>query len=166
MKRHNHHTIEPLLEVFGHDTPPFEVLNTEFRRRVVEEAARHDVRLVISVVWSVDLESDAAYVRALVEPHESTGRRVGVLELSADLDTRLWRNTTPERLAGKPSKRDLAWSEATVRQMEAEHRMDTDPDRPSPADAVIAGWPHLRLDTSTRGVDETAGGRWPGSRGI
>ena len=34
--------------------------------------------------------------------------------------------------------------------------MNTDPDRPSPADSVIAGWPHLRLDTSTLGVDETA----------
>ena len=35
---HNHHTVEPLLEVFGHGTPPFERLTMEFRRRVLEEA--------------------------------------------------------------------------------------------------------------------------------
>ncbi|WP_232547979.1 AAA family ATPase [Propioniciclava soli] len=33
---HNHMTIEPLLETFGFETPPFDTLNSEFRRRVLE----------------------------------------------------------------------------------------------------------------------------------
>jgi len=32
---HNHHTIEPLLEVFDYGTPPFMRLLGEFRRRVL-----------------------------------------------------------------------------------------------------------------------------------
>ena len=40
---HNHHTIELLLDVFDHGTPPFNRLNSEFRRRVVEEAATLDL---------------------------------------------------------------------------------------------------------------------------
>ncbi len=155
---HNHHTIEPLLEVFGYGTPAFDVLNAEFRYRVVEEAARHATRLVFSFVWAVDLPEDVSYVRRLCAPYVERGLRVGVAELAADLPTRLVRNTTPERLVHKASKRDLAWSEANVREMDAEHRMNTDPDVPSVADAVIADLPggHLRLDTTDLSADEAA----------
>ena len=155
---HNHHTIEPLLEVFGYGTPAFEVLNLEFRRRVIEEAARHATRLVFTFVWGVDLPQDATYVRSLVAPYVGRGLRVSVAELSTDLPTRLVRNATPERLTHKPSKRDLAWSEDNVRTMDAEHRMTTDPDRPSLADPVIAELPggHLRLDTTDLSVDAAA----------
>ena len=153
---HNHMSIEPLLGVFDHGTPEFERLNTEIRRRVIAEAAAVGTRLVFSFVWGVDLDSDAAYVTELVAPYATSGRRVAVVELSADLETRLVRNVGADRLAAKPSKRDLEWSETNLRELELSHRMNTDPDRPSPADAVIAGWPHLHLDTSTLGVDETA----------
>lgn len=42
-------TIEPLLETFGYGSPPFNTLNTEFRRRVLEEAAAHDLDLIFSI---------------------------------------------------------------------------------------------------------------------
>lgn len=57
---HNHMTIEPLLETFGHGTPPFNTLNTESRRRVLEEAARYGVDLIFSVVWALDSQDDLA----------------------------------------------------------------------------------------------------------
>jgi hypothetical protein len=34
--------------------------------------------------------------------------------------------------------------------------MNTDPDRPTPADAVLAGLPHLRLDNSGLAPEEAA----------
>ena len=36
---HNHMTIEPLLEIFPYGSPPFSRLVSEFRRRILEEAA-------------------------------------------------------------------------------------------------------------------------------
>lgn len=152
---HNHHTIEPLVEIFGHGTPPFDVLNSEFRRRVMEEAARHGTRLVFTFVWGVDLVDDATEVRRLIAPYREAGLPVRVAELYADLDTRLARNRTPERLAHKPSKRDLAWSEENVRGLES-HRLNTDPDHPSLADEVLADLAHLRVETTDRTAEESA----------
>jgi hypothetical protein len=153
---HNHHTIEPLLEVFGFGTPPFDRLNQEFRRRVIEEAAEHGCRLVFTFVWPVDDVDDVEVVRGLVAPYVERGLPVSFVELYADLATRLVRNVQADRIAAKPSKADLAWSDAHVREVDARHRMNTDPHVPSAADAVLAEHRHLRLDNSGLAAGETA----------
>ena len=99
---HNHHTIEPLAETFGFDSPAFELLKDEFRRRVIEEAARSGLRLVFTFVWPVDVEADADTVRALLAPYAERGLPVSFVELYADLETRLVRNTG--RTASPPSR--------------------------------------------------------------
>jgi hypothetical protein len=150
---HNHHTIEPLLDVFDFGTPPFNRLLGEFRQRVLEEAALADTDLVFTLVWALDLPEDTVGVRHHLQPFVDAGRRVALVELSAGLDTRLERNRTPYRLAEKKSKRDLEWSEANVLDLEA-IQMNTD--RPSPADALIGEHPHLRLDNTDREPDDVA----------
>jgi hypothetical protein len=145
---HNHHTIEPLHEVFGQQSPAFRTLNAEFRRRVIEEAAANDVRLVFTTVWNLAGEGDADYFRGLVARYTDRGLPVRFVELYADLDTRLSRNNGRDRLAAKPSKRDLAASEAHVREREAAFTMNTSPGATLPGDRVLADFPHLRLDTT------------------
>jgi len=145
---HNHHTIEPLLEIFGFGTPPFVALNGEFRRRVIEEAAAAGTRLIFTFVWSVEDHEDADEVRRLVAPYADAGLPVSFVELYADLPTRLERNVGAERIAEKKSKRDLAWSDAHVRELDATYVMNTRPGHPTPADAVLAGFAHLRLDNT------------------
>ena len=154
---HNHHTIEPLVEVFGHGTPPFNTLNLEFRRRVIEEAARHDVDLIFTFVWNLDDPADADYVAQLVAPVVGVGGEVLAVELVADLITRLDRNRGESRLAAKPTKRDLEWSDDNVRQMDA-HRLNTEPSdlEPIAADPFLRTHRHLRLDTSRLSAAETA----------
>lgn len=153
---HNHHTIEPLHEVFGQQSPAFRTLNGEFRRRVIEEAAAHGVPLVTTTVWNLAGEGDADYVRGLVAPYADRGLPVRFVELYADLGTRLDRNAGADRLAAKPSKRDLAASEAHVREREATFTMNTAPDHPLPGDRVLADFPHLRLDTTYLSPAEAA----------
>ncbi|MEP9363932.1 hypothetical protein ABLE68_13270 [Nocardioides sp. CN2-186] len=153
---HNHHTIEPLLEIFGFGTPPFVVLNGEFRRRVIEEAAASGTRLVFTFVWNVDDQQDADEVRRLVAPYVDRGLPVSFVELYADLGTRLERNAGADRISEKKSKRDLAWSDAHVRELDAAHVMSTDPARPTPADAVLADFAHLRLDNSDLSPEDAA----------
>ena len=150
---HNHHVIEPLLDVFDFDTPQFQTLLGEFRQRVLEEAAAADVDLVFTLVWALDLAEDAQAVRRHLAPFVEAGRRVAMVELCADLDTRLQRNRTELRLAEKKSKRDLAWSDDNVRSLER-HQMNTG--LPSPGDEVVAEFSHLRIDNTDRSPGDVA----------
>jgi hypothetical protein len=150
---HNHHVIEPLLDVFEFESPQFQRLLGEFRQRVLEEAAGADVDLVFTLVWALDLEKDADAMRRHLAPFVDRGRRVAVVELYADLETRLARNRTPYRLTEKKSKRDLAWSEDNVRGLE---RIQMNTGVPSPADEVLAGFPHLRIDNTDRSPEDVA----------
>ena len=59
---HNHHSIEMLLDVFDYGTPPFRTLNSEVRRRVVEEAAASGTDLVFTFVMGMDEQDEADYL--------------------------------------------------------------------------------------------------------
>lgn len=139
---HNHMTIEPLLEVFGHGTEPFDLLNDEFRLRVLQEAHRAGLDLAFSIVWSVDDPDDAAYVARCARVFEGD---VAFVELRADLETRLERNRTEERLLHKASKRD----------MEAGWTMTTE-GGPGAAAELLSAHPHLVLETAEMSAQETA----------
>lgn len=148
---HNHLTIEPLLEIFGHGTPPFARLNDEFRCRILQEAAAHGQDLVFTLVWDLDDPDDVAVVETYLGAYDGP---VALVELRADLDTRLERNGTDERLRHKPSKRDLAWSDGNVREMER-HRMTT-VEGPGVAGDLFRTHPHLVLDTTDLSPAEAA----------
>ena len=150
---HNHHTIEPLLDVFDYGTPPFRRLLGEFRQRVLEEAAATDTDLVFTYAWALDEPEDTVEVRRYLRPFAAHGRPVRFVELAADLETRLDRNRTPYRLAEKKSKRDLEWSEANVRELD---RYLLNTDEPSPGDALLAEHPHLRIDNTDRTPEDVA----------
>lgn len=143
----NHHTIEPLADVFGMDTAPFRTLTSEFRHRVVQEAAAAEVALMLTLVWNLGGVEDARWVGALISPYASAGLPVSFIELAADLETRLARNRGEDRLLAKPSKRDLAWSDAHVRQRES-WAMNTDPTVALASDDLLTTHRHLRLDNS------------------
>ena len=150
---HNHHTIELLLDVFDYGTLPFSRLNSEFRRRIIEEATEAGADLVFTFVWDLDLPEESDWLARLVEPYAD---RVAVVELVAGLDTRLQRNRTEHRLAEKKSKRDLQWSDANVRGMEADYRMSSVPGLDAPGERLLAQWPHLVLDNTDLPADEVA----------
>ena len=150
---HNHHTIEMLLDVFDYGTPPFTTLNKELRRRVMEEAAAAGTDLVFTFVIGMDDQGDADHLAELARPF---GDDVALVELVADLDTRLVRNRTEHRLAEKKSKRDVEWSDTNVRELEAGHRMTAEPGRDAPGERLLARWPHLAIDNTHLSADETA----------
>lgn len=121
---HNHAVLEPLLEVFDHDTPPIMRLLGQWRRRVIEEAAAADIDLVLTFVWGLELEDDVHEVSDYIGPYVDRAAAVSFVELYADLDTRLERHRTEHRLAEKRSKRDVTWSEGNVRDL-GQHVMNT-----------------------------------------
>jgi len=151
---HNHHLLEPLLDVFDYGTPPFNRLLEEFRLRVLQEASTSGTDLVYTLVWALDLPEDSAYLRRHLRPFVEAGQRIAFVELHAGLETRLARNRTPYRLAEKKSKRDLEWSDGNVRELER-HVLNTG-ERPTPADELIATYPHLRIDNTGRSPEDVA----------
>jgi hypothetical protein len=152
---HNHAVIEPLLEVFDYGTPPFMRLLREWRRRVIEEAAASGTDLVLTFVWGLELESDADEIGDYLAPYLDRGADVAFVELYADLPTRLERNRTEHRLAEKRSKRDVAWSDGNVRELES-HTMSTVPDGSTPGERMLARHRHLRLDNTLLSADDAA----------
>lgn len=118
---HNHMSIEAVLPVFGFGTPPFNRLVTEFRERVLTEAAESDLPgLLFTYVWAFDRPGDLRLVESLKAIFERRGGRAVFAELWADLPTRLARNESPDRLEAKPSKRDVEGSRARL--IEADER--------------------------------------------
>lgn len=87
---HNHHTIEPLLEVFGYGTRAFNLLNQEFRRRIVEEAVTDELPGLVfafkrDVAWARGhlRELDAQH-RFVVEAADEVPWPVHVVENGAE----------------------------------------------------------------------------------
>ena len=152
----NHDTIEPLVEVFGFGTPGFDTLNGEFRRRVIEEAARAGIRLIFTLVWDLQGEQDAQWVSGVITPYSDAGLRVSFVELVADFHTRLGRNRGEDRLLAKPSKRDFEWSDGNLRELEQRVVMNTDPSVSMPADDLLAAHRHLRIDNHAPAPDAAA----------
>ena len=119
---HNHHTIEPLLEIFGFGTAPFSRSTAEFRRRVIEEAAAvghpADLHVRVERRGAGGCGRGAAADRAVRRRRRCRSPSSSCTPTCA---TRLERNVGEDRIPHKRSKRDLAWSDAHVRELDAAH---------------------------------------------
>lgn len=124
---HNHVSIELALNFFEFGRPAFYRLVNDVRRRVFEEVAASDLPgLVFTYVWGLNLESERAYVEGLCDIFRARGGEIYFVELEAELEERLRRNEAAERLAEKPSKRDVGKSRERLLADEGKYRMNTD----------------------------------------
>ena len=71
------------------------------------------------------------------------------VELSADLDKRLERNTTPHRMERKASKRDVEWSRANLLRDTERHKLNSDPE-------VVWFKNHMKIDNTNLTPDKVA----------
>ncbi|MFT7138516.1 MAG: hypothetical protein ACJAYE_002700 [Candidatus Azotimanducaceae bacterium] len=147
---HNHLSIEPILRFFPFGSPSFVRLVDAFRQNLVQEVANSDLPgLIFTFVWGLDEEADTKFVADICKPFEDQNAVVTIVELKADLDQRLIRNKTQERLEEKPSKRNLDWSEENLLASEAQYRMNSDGSIPSPHH-------HLIIDNTNRSAEDVA----------
>ncbi|UJW33133.1 AAA family ATPase [Saccharothrix sp. AJ9571] len=151
---HNHLMMEPLLTVFPYGSTPFNRLTGEFRRRIFEEgAAAHLPGMVFTFVWGLELPEDAE----LVASHAETTRGpMRFVELAADLDVRLERNTTDLRLERKPSKRDLAASRENLLHLDRGYTMNTGAGICAEAQQLLDRHGHLKIDNTHLTTDQAA----------
>lgn len=123
---HNHMTIELVSPFFSYGTPPGKRLVRQFRQAIFEEVAQSDLQgMIFTFVWALDLEDDWNYIRDLRQLFESKGAETILVELEADVEERLVRNKSPHRLAHKPTKRDIAFSEGDLLKTMEQHRLNS-----------------------------------------
>ena len=122
---HNHMTIEPVIELFG----AYNGAVTERLRQVVFEefVKTENYGLIFTFIWAFDMPSDGEYVSRLSEMYRAAGAQVDYVELVCPQDVRLVRNRTENRLLNKPSKRDVALSEARFLSAENRYRLVSEP---------------------------------------
>lgn len=146
---HNHMTVEPVLDIFAFGSPPYDRLVSEFRRRIIEEAAAAGLAgLVFTLVWGLDLEQDAATIESYVDIVAASGGTTSLVELYADQAVRIDRNETPLRLDRKRSKRDVEFSRRNLVELDAGYVLNTDDSHRTVAQRVLDRHAFVRIDNT------------------
>jgi chloramphenicol 3-O-phosphotransferase len=145
----NHDSIELSDRIFGFNTPAQREFNGFIREKAFELAVKHNVDLLFTYVCAFDVPEERAYLTQLKDLFERNGGRFYLVELFADLETRLARNETPHRMERKPSKRDLAWSRNNILDDAARYRLNS-----KEGEAWFAN--HLKIDNTHLTPDQVA----------
>lgn len=145
---HNHLSIEPVLRFFPKGGPAFRRIVDAFRESIFTEVAASDLPgLIFTFVWDFSDETDTEYMAEVCGTFDRAGAHVLLVELTADLQTRLQRNRGEKRLREKPSKRDIERSEERLLANEDKYAMNSVEPLP---------WKHIIVDTMNLSSMETA----------
>ncbi|MBO1513643.1 AAA family ATPase [Metabacillus bambusae] len=108
---HNHMTIELLQPFFGFSSEMWR-LSSLFREEIFKAVSKSDLPgMIFTFVWAFNKKEDWEDVDKICSIFESNDGEVYFVELEAELEERIKRNKTPNRLEHKPSKRDVEQSE-------------------------------------------------------
>ena len=123
---HNHLSIELVAPFFSFSTPEGRGLVNDIRQLIFEAFAKSDAAgYILTFVWAFELSGDCDYIESVTKLFEDQGHEVYWIELEADIDTRIDRNQSENRLAHKPSKRDVAWSKRNLIESAEKHRLNS-----------------------------------------
>ena len=123
---HNHVPIEAVLPVFAFGAPEFNRLVSGFRQAMLREVAESELKgFVYTIMFDFANPREVEFIESLKSQFAPPLWRVVVAELEADLEVRLERNGSPERLAAKPSKRDVEASRARLLAAEESYQLNS-----------------------------------------
>ncbi|HRX63874.1 MAG TPA: AAA family ATPase [Candidatus Absconditabacterales bacterium] len=123
---HNHMTIELVAPFFDYGTETGKKLVTHFRQKIFEEVSKSDLKgMIFTYVWAFNKKSDWEYIDNLYKMFETQGAEVCFVELEADMNERLERNKSPNRLKHKPTKRKIKESDKHFREVHIEHKLNS-----------------------------------------
>ena len=123
---HNHMTIELVNNFFSYGTKQGKQLVHSFRMQIFEEVAKSDLDgLIFTYLWFFDKKEDEEYYNKVTDIFVKQGGEVCLVELEADLEERIRRNETENRLLNKPTKRDIEWSKKDLLKCNENHRLNS-----------------------------------------
>lgn len=122
---HNHMTLEMLSPIFGFGPETWR-LSTLFRFEIFKAVAESNLQgMIFTFVWAFNEQEDWEFVESLCHIFEEKGGDLYFVELEANLDSRLERNKTPNRLDHKPSKRNIEWSDNELKTSMNKYRLNS-----------------------------------------
>ena len=105
--------------------------------------------IIFTFVWAFDMQADWDYIKRIKEIFNKESHEIYFVELAADLEERIRRNTTEYRLEKKPSKRDVEFSHAELTSSAEKHRLNS-------YDNEIQEDKYLKLDVTTLTAEESS----------
>jgi GNAT superfamily N-acetyltransferase len=118
---HNHHMIEPVIEIFGKFDGS---VVSKLREDIFEAFLKTEYTgMIFTYMWAFDEQSDWDYIKSVADRFEATGGTVYYVELVADRAVRIERNKSENRLSNKKSKRDIVVSEDRMLREETKYRL-------------------------------------------
>jgi len=123
---HNHMTIDLVSNFFDYDSKEGKRLVHLFRQEIFEEVSKSSLDgMIFTYVWAFNMQDDWDYVNQISQLFESRGGNVYFVELEADLEERLERNKSSNRLENKPTKRDVELSEGRLKKSMEKYRLNS-----------------------------------------
>jgi len=116
----------------------------------MEAVAKSDqYGMVFTYCWAFDQQSDWDWVKNKCHMFEQNGAEIIFIEFEADTDERIRRNTTPNRLLHKPSKRNVEDSEKRLLAVEKRYRLNSN-------EGEITHDKYMRINTTNLQSDKVA----------
>lgn len=147
---HNHMTIELVYDLYGSLEREYRSLVNKLREDVFLDVVEKDLDgFAFTYMWGFNLESEYIYINNLIERFESKNWTVTIVELEADVDTRLERNKSELRLREKKTKRNIEWSDNDLVRSMDKYRLNSNP-------GEITHPSYLRINNTNLEPDEVA----------
>ena len=145
----NHDSLEIPARIFGWGTPSFKELRNMMRKEIFELSIKNDVDLIFTYIVDFNDENDVKYVKDLKERYEKNGGKFYFVELETNLEERLKRNVTEERLKEKPTKRDIERSNKELVDSMDKYRMNSN-------EGELDFENYIRIDNTNLSPEEVA----------
>lgn len=108
---HNHMTIDLLEHFFGFSSEMWRLSNL-IREEIFKSFAKSDqYGMIFTFIWAFNKKEDWEFVGKICNIFKSQGADIFFVELDADVDVRIIRNQTANRLKHKRTKRNIKQSE-------------------------------------------------------
>ena len=124
----NHQTIDIFANYLGYNHHTFQLSDStrkELFKAFVENKGHNTTSSIIFTVLVAFSEEDMEFLRDISKIFKDADEEVYFVELVTDLSVRLERNKHELRLAAKPSKRDLEFSENELLTSYEKHQLES-----------------------------------------
>ncbi|WKF86044.1 hypothetical protein [Lacticaseibacillus pantheris] len=127
----NHETIDTFARFLGYGSATFALSDKMrkdlFRAFVTNTDTNTTDTIIFTVMIDFDSPDDTNFLRDISSIFLDANQDVFFVELTAPLDTRIERNVMPDRLAAKPSKRNVKKSQMMLLQSDHDFRLVSHP---------------------------------------
>lgn len=101
---YNHKTIDLVEQIFEFGSEHFNKLNRKIRIDILKEVAKSNLKgIVLTKNWRFNVKEDNLFISQILKIFEETNSKVFFIELEADIEIRVTRNKTENRLSSKPT---------------------------------------------------------------